>query len=249
MKIAILSDLHIKQNDGSDKFIWNDNQFNNYLNNLIDQVDRVYFNGDIFELWKTKLPTFKYQITEFSEIKKQYPHTLRTIFQHPKVVTIVGNHDAAANRLNEFFPEFNKYKFSDTIINSKGQIINIWHGHLDFWNRVLPYTGFLLTWITGIFERTFFKNASDYRSFSKSLKQQFFKNTSQIKNFKFEIDTYDNLVCMINGHTHSDQIKKFDYNGKERLYINTGYFNGSSRNIVILDTETLETCIYSSPNI
>lgn len=242
MKVAVLSDLHIKYTDGSKKFIFSDSEFLEYLKELLTRVDFLILDGDVLELWKPLGLTFKSQILEYEKIVDEYPSTLAFIFDDPRVKLIYGNHDDAIPKMSKFYSPLRKFKYDEYLFCSQGEI-KIWHGHLDFWNSKLPKIGFFLTWCSGIIERVLFKKANHYKGFAKFFKKPFFKNSTQIKDFKDCIDSDDNLVVMINGHTHHSEILRFEYNNKERLYINCGYFNGINKDIVILDTDTLD--VYS----
>lgn len=241
MKIAIISDIHIKAPDGSNKFLWTDIEFNMYLHYLMEQVDEIFLNGDVFEIWKPWLPLFKFQKKEFEEILKHYPRTMRTIQEnYTRIHVLIGNHDNSLTKLKSIYPEIRHAREAIVKVNSSRDLILVWHGHLDFWNRTAPWLGFFFTWISGIVERILFRSSKKYLGFAKFFKKPFFKNQTQVEFFKKEIDKYSHLVCMINGHTHHAQIIRFEYKGRERLYINSGYFNGMNQDLTIVDTETLQ---------
>jgi UDP-2,3-diacylglucosamine pyrophosphatase LpxH len=240
MRIAVLSDLHIKSNDGSKKFLLSDIEFRDYLLELLKKVDFVVLNGDVLELWKPRWPTFKSQIKEYEKIVDEYPETLSLLFTNDRISLVYGNHDDAIPRLSRLYPSLKKFKAIKQFFTQKGQI-KIWHGHLDFWNSKLPKIGFLLTWFSGVIERILFRKRKHYLGIAKFFKKPFFKNSTQVKDFKNFIDNFgEDVLVTINGHTHHSQVIRFDYEGKERLYINCGYFNGLNQDLVILDTNTME---------
>lgn len=242
MKIAVLSDLHIKYSDGSKKFIFTDLEFLEYLKELLTRVDYIILDGDVLELWKPLGLTFNSQRLEYEKILEAYPNTLGFIFNDSRVKLIYGNHDDSIPKLGNYYRELRKFKYDWYFFCNQGEI-KIWHGHLDFWNAKLPKVGFFFTWISGIVERILFRKENHYLGFAKFFKKPFFKNSTQIKDFKESIDSNDDLVVMINGHTHHSEIIRFEYNNKERLFINCGYFNGVNKDLIILDTDSLD--VYS----
>lgn len=240
MKIAILSDLHIKEPSFGNKFLFTDDEFSDRLNVLLQSFDKIILNGDIFELWKTVLPLYKYQKYEYLNIKKHFPKSCNTIFNSNKIILLQGNHDNRLITLSKEFPELKKVKNWHIETNSKDEIFSFWHGHLDFFNRIFPYSGFFFTWISGIFERIFSRGSKDYLGIAKIFKKPFFKNSVQIKHFVKHIDMYDNIVFVGNGHTHYEEQKVFIHNNKERIFLNTGFYNKKEQDIYWIDTETKE---------
>ncbi|TXG82714.1 MAG: hypothetical protein E6R13_04590 [Spirochaetes bacterium] len=240
MKIAVLSDLHIKAEDGSKKFLLSDIEFRDYLLALLKQVDFIVLNGDVLELWKSKWLSFNSQIKEYERIVDEYPETLSLIFTNDRISLVYGNHDDAIPKLSRFYSDLKKFKEVKQFFCPAGQI-KIWHGHLDFWNSKVPKIGFFFTWLSGVVERIIFRKKKHYLGVAKFFKKPFFKNSTQIKDFKEFVDYFDDdVVVVINGHTHHSEIVRFDYYGKERLYINCGYFNGLNQDVIILDTDTME---------
>ena len=238
MKIAILSDLHIKEKSFGNKFLLNDLEFASILVTLSNRCDYVVLNGDVFELWKTTLPFFSFQDDEMQLIIDQYPATMKAI-QAYNVVLLMGNHDNCLKKLSKQFPQLNKAITEIFFMNSKGERFLFWHGHSDFFNRVWPWSGFFFTWLSGLFERIFARGTSDYKGVAAFFKKPFFKNSTQIRLFKKRVRKMKDLVFVANGHTHYPEVKRFQYKQRERIFLNTGVFN-KRREIDIIDLETKE---------
>lgn len=242
MKIALISDLHIKKKDVTCLFEYSDFEFSSYLNALCSGVDRVYLNGDVFELWKTQTFSERSIEKEIDAIFNTYPMTMQCLVENPKVFITIGNHDEYL-RTQIYSLRWNrKLMLGDTIVNSKGQEIHIWHGHLDIFNNKFPLIGRILSFVGGWVERVlyFFNMRQLYLWFRGIVRQGTFKNSTQVKQYKKDIGENGNIYCMINGHTHVNEIRRFEFAGKTRTYINTGFFDGNTRDVTVVDTETLE---------
>lgn len=231
MKIASLSDIHISSGKHNSCKI-QDEEFYIFLLTLLTYVDRVYLNGDFLDLWKSKWPTKKSQFKELNNINKEYPKTLKLILDEPRIIWNAGNHDELVQRIDG--------NDRDIIINSNGEKILIWHGQLDIFNKYFSFIGRIITYIEFNIEK--FLKLLRLNFLFKYLKKAYyyfgFRNKKQINQFKKNIDNDDNLICVFNGHTHKAQILEFEYNNKNRIYINTGHFDSNTKNIVILDTES-----------
>lgn len=241
MKVAVLSDLHIKTKDSACLFEYSDYEMQIFLEKLSEEVDRIYLNGDVFELWKTIRLSNKSIDHEIEGIFNNYPLSLHTILSNPKIFLTIGNHDGyLGNQLHD--SKWNgKLLLGAEIKNSRGETISIWHGHLDIFNNKFPFVGRFISFCGGWIERilSFFHSRGAYLWYRSFMRSQSFKNSTQIKQYKKDIGEDGSLVCMINGHTHVNEIKRFEYAGKSRLYVNTGLFDGNTRDVTIIDTETL----------
>lgn len=242
MKLAIISDLHIKSKDSACLFECTDEEFYRFMKNLLEEVDALYLNGDVFELWKTKWFSQKSIEDELQGIHREYPMTMDLIINDPRIKLFVGNHDDfLEKKMNSPFWN-NKINVRRVIQNNSGESILIWHGHLDFFNTTFSFVGRLITFAGGWVERilSYVKAKGVYMVFRNITRHTVFKNSTQLKKFKLDIEEDDSLVCLVNGHTHVNEIKRFEYNGKTRLYINTGKFDGVVKDVTLIDTESLD---------
>jgi UDP-2,3-diacylglucosamine pyrophosphatase LpxH len=242
MRIGIISDLHVKKKDSTCLFFYTDHELAIYLEQLCSEVDRVYLNGDVFELWKTKWLSDTSISDEIDGIFSEYPMFISCILENPKIFILIGNHDEYLKQ-ELFRPKWkNKLLLHEELVNSAGENILIWHGQLDIFNNKLPVVGRFISYLGGWIERILYylQLRSIYHWFRDRIRSGTFKNSTQVKQFKKDIGENGDLVCVINGHTHVNEIRRFEYAGKRRTYINTGMFDGDTRDVTVLDTETLD---------
>ena len=88
--MLVLSDLHIDACDNFGTFQWNEDDFISHLETLrnIYAIDKVIFNGDVFELVKYR----------YEDIRKANPSLMR-YFNTNDFVFIRGNHDIVTETL------------------------------------------------------------------------------------------------------------------------------------------------------
>lgn len=248
MLIAILPDLHITSEGTQSLFSWDDTQFEQFLLSLADSVDEVYTLGDTFDLWRARGLSKKSQEKELKGIVQAYPKTVDFFRNHPKFRgMLVGNHDSMMSQFGKSTYWNSKVCEQVVLVNSKYEKVVLWHGHLDFSNKVLPFLGHFITWIAAWMERLFIRNGSIYGKIRNLTKSHVFRNQTQVKHTEKMMDVDDAIVCLVNGHTHKAEIRHFEYRSKKRTYINAGYFDGRVQDVIILNTETLE--ITKSPVI
>lgn len=240
MIISAFSDIHKKPKKYEDVNI-TDSEFLNILMDLSNKSDLVYINGDYLDIWCSVWPTENSQIIALKKLLKRYHKTFKYILDNPKIKIIIGNHDELLHKLHRL-TENGKVIYSDTIINSKNQKILIWHGNVDLLNSKLIVIGAFLAWIEYQFEKLFkICKLTNLVNFMKRAIHFFgFKNTMQIRDFKKQIKQDDDLVMVVNGHTHVKEIHEFSLNNRVRIYVNTGFFNRKNSLITTINTETLE---------
>ncbi len=245
MLIGFISDLHIKGEDGSKKFLMNDKEFSSFIKDLLTKVDILYLNGDVLELWKSKWFSLKSYKKEYEKTIDEYPESMSLILHDKRIKCISGNHDALVHKLSKYYKDLRAFKTDDILPCKYDGFIKIYHGQMDIWNKNYPFLGHFFSWIAGHFERLIFRTSIHYIGFAKRVKKPFFKNSTQIDYFKKLIDLNDDIYCVVNGHTHHAQIIRFEYKDKERLFINTGYFNGFNKDVTIIDTKDLSVKSYT----
>ena len=114
MNILVLSDLHIDTRDNFGTFKWNEMDLIMQIEGIRDiyNVDKVIFNGDVFELQKYR----------YEDIIKANPILMR-YFNDNDFIFIKGNHDI----VNDSGVD------NIQLTNSHGQSIHIEHGHNADW--------------------------------------------------------------------------------------------------------------------
>jgi len=243
MKIAIISDLHIKEKDGASDFHFTDKQFYKEIKDICKIVDILVINGDFIELWQSSWPTEDSRRAEFKKALDRYPITLRYIFRNPKIQLIQGNHDEELSFFGQGIIQKKIIKKLTIENRSESFHTSIYHGIFDFFNtKAIGFSKFI-AWLAGWLERILHPMIEVKLDgfVRKIFGINLFKNQSQIKGAKVLIATDSKLKCIINSHTHSPQIVKFSYRGQERIFINTGRYDGRNhKNIIFFDTNTFE---------
>jgi predicted phosphodiesterase len=225
MNILVLSDLHIDTCDNFGTFQWNEMDLIMQIEGIRDihSIDKVIFNGDVFEL-------IKYS---FEDIKKANP-ILMKYFSDNDFIFIRGNHDV----LNEF--AVNHYD----IINSQGQSIHIEHGHNADWLNGNKFGRSI-----GKFGLTMLKKLS----YSKWVMNIYFKivaledeinhipkKYNTIKYLTYALKLLKDHDVVILGHTHKLESHHTYYLNKKKRYLNSGACTLGRFQGIIMDTETMK---------
>lgn len=225
MNILILSDLHIDTGDTFGTFQWKEEDLILQIERIRIQhsIDKIIFNGDVFELLKYR----------YEDIKKANPRLMK-YFRDKDFIFIKGNHDI----INGF--GFTHYE----ITNSSGQTIHIEHGHHADWfngsgfGQKLSKTGFSIL-----------KKLSD----SKSLMGLYLKivaiedqinhipkKYNRIKYLTYALRLLREHDVVILGHTHKLESHHTYYLNKKKRYLNCGSCSMGRFQGILLDTETLK---------
>jgi predicted phosphodiesterase len=225
MNILIISDLHIDTNDNFGIFQWDEMELIVHLERIRDiySIDKVIFNGDIFELIKYRM----------EEIEKANPILMR-YFKNRDFVFIKGNHDIINKHAQESFK----------ITNSSGQTIYIEHGHNADW-----INGTRLGRTIGKAALSILKKMSN----SKHLMDIYFKIIAledQINHIPKKYNTLTYLTyalkllkehdVVILSHTHKLESHHTYYLNKKKRYLNSGSCSLGRFQGIIMDTETLK---------
>ena len=225
MNILVLSDLHIDLCDNFGTFQWDEMDLIMQIEGIRDihNIDKVIFNGDIFELLKYR----------YDDIQKANPILMR-YFSDNDFIFIKGNHDI----VNDF--GIDHYD----ITNSQGQTIHIEHGHKADWlngtktGRALGRLGLLIL---------------KKMSHSKSMMDIYFKIVAfeeQINHIPKSYNTLKYLTyalkllqkhdVVILSHTHKLESHHTYYLNKKKRYLNSGSCSLGRFQGIIMDTETLK---------
>lgn len=215
MRILIVSDLHLGNGTRSDDFGFGDDlhkreqKFLDFLN--AQNADRIYLNGDIYELWQAR----------WKKVKKIHDKLITVFENDPKYIRIVGNHDFSLSGL-----------YTDEISTDSGKRVIILHGfQADPWmnNAFIRF----LVWIVGGLERLISPNIDQSTHIFRRKGKKSMLKERQIKFAAKLLETYD--ICVL-GHTHYHGIDITD-NG---IYANSGTCQNGKLQGIILDTKTDE---------
>ncbi len=225
MKILVISDLHIDPRDNFGTFRWDEMDLIMQIEALRDihNIDKVIFNGDVFEL-------FKYR---YEDIAKANPILIR-YFRDNDFIFIKGNHDMMAPNGLDYFQ----------ITNSSGQIIHIEHGHRGDW-----FNGSKLGRSIGKLGLSFLKRMS----YSKFMMDIYFrivafedqinhipKNYNTLKYLTYALKLLRKYDVVILAHTHKLESHHTYYLNKKKRYLNCGACSMGRFQGILLDTETLK---------
>ncbi len=225
MNILVLSDLHIDTRDNFGTFKWDEMDLIMQIESVRDQysIDKIIFNGDVFELLKYG----------FEDIKAANP-VLMKYFSHNDFIFIKGNHDL----LNSFGLDYYQ------ITNSHGQIIHIEHGHNADW-----LNGNRIGRAIGRFGLSMLKKMSH----SKSLMAVYFKivaledeinhipkRYNTIKYLTYALKLLKEYDVVILAHTHKLESHHTYYLNKKKRYLNSGACSMGRFQCIIMDTENLK---------
>src|ERR1035437_4393130 len=225
MNILVLSDLHIDTCDNFGTFQWNEMDLIMQIEGIRDiyNVEKIIFNGDIFELLKYT----------YDDIRKANPVLIR-YFEDNDFIFIRGNHDIINEKAVDFYQ----------IINSTGQIIHIEHGHNADW-----FNGSRTGRAIGKFGFSLLKKLSH----RKSLMDIYFrivavqeqinhipKSYNTIKYLTYALKVLQKYDVVILGHTHKLESHHTYYLNKKKRYLNSGSCSLGRFQGILMDTETLK---------
>jgi len=225
MNILVISDLHIGICDNFGAFQWDEMDFILQIEIMRERynLDKVIFNGDVFELLKYT----------YNDIAAANPVLMR-YFRDNDFVFIKGNHDI----VNKFGLDFYR------IINSSDEIIYIEHGHNADWlngtrvGRAFSKMGFSLLkkltsskWLMNFY----FRIVAIDEQIHKIPKRY---NTLKYLTYALKLLKDSDLVIL--GHTHKLESHHTYYLTKKKRYLNSGSCSLGRFQGIVLDTETLK---------
>lgn len=225
MNILVLSDLHIDTCDNFGTFQWDEMDLIMQLEGVRDiyNIDKVIFNGDVFELLKYT----------YEDIRKANP-TLMRYFSDNDFIFIKGNHDI----VNDF--GLDHYD----ITNSKGQTIHIEHGHNADWingTRLGRAIGRIA--LSLLKKMTHSKLMMDFYFWIVGLEEQINhipKKYNTIKYLTYALKLLKEHDVVILGHTHKLESHHTYYLNNKKRYLNSGSCSLGRFQCIIMDTETLK---------
>ena len=225
MNILVLSDLHIDTCDNFGTFQWDEMDLIMQLEGIreIHNIDKVIFNGDVFELLKYT----------YEDIRKANP-TLMRYFSDNDFVFIKGNHDI----INDF--GLDHYD----ITNSKGQTIHIEHGHNADWINGTRFGRAIGRLALSLLKRmTHSKLMMDFYFWIVGLEEQINnipKKYNTIKYLTYALKLLKEHDVVILGHTHKLESHHTYYLHNKKRYLNSGSCSLGRFQCIIMDTETLK---------
>jgi predicted phosphodiesterase len=225
MKILVLSDLHIDTCDNFGTFQWDEMELIMQIEAMRDihNIDKIIFNGDIFELLKYT----------YNDIKKANPILMR-YFSDNDFIFIKGNHDIVNVYGIDYY----------NITNSQGQSIHIEHGHNADW-----LNGTKSGRSIGRFGMSLLKRMSH----SKPMMNIYFKivaleeqinhvpkSYNTIKYLTYALKLLHKHDVVILSHTHKLESHHTYYLNKKKRYLNSGSCSLGRFQGILMDTETLK---------
>jgi predicted phosphodiesterase len=189
----------------------------------IYNIDKVIFNGDIFELMKYT----------FEDIRKSNPVLMR-YFEDTDFIFIRGNHDI----LNEKAVNYYQIK------NSHDQLIHIEHGHNADW-----FNGSRTGRAIGKFGFSLLKKLSHHKSLMNiyfrivAVQEQINhipKSYNTIKYLTYALKILQKHDVVILGHTHKLESHHTYYLNKKKRYLNSGSCSLGRFQGILMETETLK---------
>ncbi len=226
MIILIISDLHIDTHDRFGIFKWDENNFIEQIEYLRDKyrIDKVIFNGDIFELLKYR----------YDEICKTYSLLIKYFDANKDFIFIKGNHDFVLDYTLDYY----------IITNSKGQTIYIEHGHnADLLN------GTKLGRTVGKLVFSLLKRLS----YSDLIMNLYFKivayndelnyipkKYNTIRYLSYALRLLKEFDVVILGHTHKLEAHQTYYQKRKKRYLNCGTCSLGRLQGIIMNTETFQ---------
>jgi len=225
MNILVLSDLHIDSRDNFGTFKWNEMDLILQIEGIRDiyNVDKVIFNGDVFELQKYR----------YEDIIKANPILMR-YFNDNDFIFIKGNHDI----VNDSGVD------NIQLTNSHGQSIHIEHGHNADW-----FNGSKIGRSIAKFGMSILKKLSQ----SKWMMEIYFKivafndqiyhipkNYNTLKYLTYALKLLRKHDVVILAHTHKLESHHTYYLNKKKRYLNSGSCSMGRFQGILMDTETLK---------
>ena len=225
MNILVLSDLHIDSCDNFGTFQWDEMDLIMQIEGIRDihNIDKVIFNGDVFELLKYT----------YDDIQKANLILMR-YFSDNDFIFIKGNHDI----INDF--GIDHYD----ITNSQGQTIHIEHGHKADWlngtriGRALGRLGLSI-----LKKMTHSKSMMDIYFKIVAFEEQINhipKSYNTLKYLTYALKLLRKYDVVILSHTHKLESHHTYYLNKKKRYLNSGSCSLGRFQGIIMDTETLK---------
>jgi predicted phosphodiesterase len=225
MNIMVISDLHIDTRDNFGTFQWNEMDFIMQIESVRDMnnVDKVIFNGDIFELQKYR----------YDDIIKANTVLMR-YFNDNNFIFIKGNHDIVMDSGIEHYE----------ITNSHGQTIHIEHGHKADW-----FNGSRIGRSIGKFGMSLLKKLSHSGWMMEvyfkivAFEDQIYhipKSYNTLKYLTYALKLLQKHDVVILSHTHKLESHHTYYLNKKKRYLNSGSCSMGRFQGILLDTETLK---------
>ena len=223
MKLLVISDLHIADNENLGTFGWECEEFIAQMEEVqkAQFIDKVILNGDVFDLYKSNY----HEIVSKKKKLVEYFKRIGSVF-------IRGNHDFALGFGQDCFG----------LVNSKGEKIHIEHGHKgDFVNgtrlgRFMGFSFYVVLKVVSqlsITRKVYFKCMEHDEGFRGHGKYNSYKY------LRYAVKLLHKYDLVILGHTHKIEIHDTYWLNNKKRYINTGSCSFGRFQGVIIDTETL----------
>jgi|GEM_PF-341882 predicted phosphodiesterase len=223
MKLLVISDLHIADNEHLGTFGWNLEDFIGIVEAVRrdHSIDRVILNGDTFDLCKSN----------YRDIVSSHKQIIDYLMRIGSVF-IKGNHDCALGYGQNHFGT----------INSKGEKIYIEHGHrADFINGT-PLGRCMGNFFYRVLKLLARLSVTRTLYFGYLEHDEGFKGHGKYNSYKYLryavklLRKYDMVVL---GHTHKIEFHNTYWLNNRKRYINSGSCSFGRFQGIVIDTETL----------
>lgn len=218
LDIVIISDVHLGTYGCHAK------ELLNYLGSI--KVDTLILNGDFIDIWQFRKSYFPKEHMQIIQ------RILRMAAKGTKIYYLTGNHDDALRRYSDF-SSGNVHLRDQLNLKLKGKSYWIFHG--DIFDVSIKYSPFiaklggkgydLLIVINRFINRVRQAMGLPLMSFAKKVKQRVKEAVKFVNDFEetainlAATEGYDYVVC---GHIHRPQIRPFERNGRQIVYLNSG---------------------------
>ena len=234
MKIAAISDIHIKQRDEASNFQRSDEELLSLLTTLEREYEKIYLLGDIFECQQgLAYPIKQTQIRELEKAVQSYPRSMAFLDQqHEKFHYLSGNHDAIMHvaDISELPPVLHRiYKGREASITTDKGKIYLQHGEEGIYDTWFRWVWWALPWIAGLWERVK----------GNPLPSQLKKTPVTEKRFLELCKTKEDAMVGVYGHNHFPDTYTVNINNRKCTYINSGYVDTKHIFVAVVDVDTL----------
>ncbi|MDD5676005.1 MAG: metallophosphoesterase family protein, partial [Chitinivibrionales bacterium] len=206
MRLFIISDLHVAENETLSTFGWNQDDFIEKMEAIrkTHAVDKIILNGDIYDLFKS----------DFKAIADRKKKLIRYL-SGEDFIYIKGNHDVAHRGAKDFYK----------VVNSKGESIHIEHGHrADFINGTAlgRRMGYMFYQVLKLFTKLSIVRAMYYGYLERDEGLQDARAYRSYKYLRYAMRLLRKNNVVVLGHTHKVEIHNTVSPQGTKRYFNTG---------------------------
>lgn len=221
MKVLVLSDLHIGDGSAADKNTWNDDDFIFQIEKAKQGfgVDKVILLGDTLEL---------HVFFDSEIVSGEHTKMVNYLLNSPDIILLRGNHDSELT-------QYKKALAVDNVLFMHGDLADI---------SSLRFIQVLSTWWNiKVLRFLYRKNPEKLRKYLLRIvgtySNGYRANANTLYYLKYALRWLNKYDMVVMGHTHQMQNVNLFYNGKKKIYLNTGT-SLDHLECFIIDTQTLD---------